>query len=70
MTRCSRNLIAVYSILCCAENSNCIADDGFHALANASALRTLAVEVSTNALSDFSGCVSLRALNITLWKVL
>ena len=57
--------------VCAANISALFADEGTVALADHASLRTLTIELrsSSTAAFDFSGCASLRDLNLTFWKV-
>ena len=46
-----------------------LADGGPFALDEPPSLRALTLELCTQPTVDLSGCVNLRALNLTLWKV-
>jgi len=46
-----------------------LADGGPFALDEPPSMRTLTLELCTQPTVDLSGCVNLRALNLTLWKV-
>ena len=47
-----------------------LADGGPFALDEPPSMRTLTLELCTQPTVDLSGCVNLRALNLTLWKVI